>query len=544
MSNTNYIQNSISYTQNNQKLKNNLSLKKDRRSNTTIEDKIKNLIADYGQLGLTNRPKTLNLFYTYQHLFNIYQSRINELCIALTEDHADRLSWCKDHRTSQKAKTAALSFLQNPQSFKDNECYTQYWHEEETALKTNQIASITESQIIDNTVIEIEESYELFLQQQTITAGKSVILYSGNSFATETDTASNLQTQTGKPVILYSGNSFAMSYVEMHDLLTKSLNGYIPRFLGDIFINTEFLKNNFKQTIKTYKPYEQWVEFWNDGTYDKNQGQCRHIRSFSQVFMDLMSLVESEIGVIDIPEDWYLQYCYLVTPFPQETIDLIERFKRQCQDQVVLSKVKYQKYSHSTKASPFRIYNSAVNMPKVIRAQVFKGYGMLDLTAAFASIAWYELDMKNCELEGAELLNPLRKKEMRQKIMESFKGMALDKAKQTSQYLFSQAYKHSWGVMWFDNLHKEISKRVGQKLQQKQSVLWKGKKIEIKSYHQWFTYHEQQIMNLLNEKIVLQIHDAVIFNFEDSVIVNQKVEMLMDKIIYNDNIYYFNVETL
>ncbi len=311
-----------------------------------------------------------------------------------------------------------------------------------------------------------------------------------------------------------------------------------------LFINTTSLQIDFKIKTQTYQPYlECFVkEYRCDWKY--TEGKAREILSFTDEFVELMEWCDVEFGRLQYPETFIQYFCYERVRMHPKLLRLLDEkcdeFSEEERDLLWTDG-----YYKIKRTKSFRKYDNLVNCPKELRNRLFEGYYQLDLDACFASIAYHELGMKDCGLEYAELLCGSRKLEFRELIMQSF-GCDYNKAKIISQYLFASPYTHSHGknVNWFNNLHKEITKRLKEILSDKEKnrVEFYGKMKKIDCFHAYFTYHEQMIIQNIKNHPLFQIHDAIVLEPEDELILTKNIDA--NQIEYKNNIYYFKVEQI
>ncbi len=336
----------------------------------------------------------------------------------------------------------------------------------------------------------------------------------------------------------------------LYSVTLRTLCQHIPLELP-LFINTTSLRKDLNTNPSVIINYsEYFVKSYYDNVANNLTGECKRILSFTDKFLELMEWCDGEFGKLGYPEEFASKY------FNHQLIEMNDRglsiFKNklnsgelnetecaEIETALMMSKGRY----YIKRKNSFRKYSALVSLPKRIRNKVFAGYYQLDLDACFASVAYHELEMKKCELEHANLLCGSKKQQLRQQIMNDFK-CDYDKAKQISQYLFSGPYKHSWGVEWFDNLHKEISDKLRHILWNKDTnmVEFCGKNKKIDCFHSYFTYHEQMIIQAIKNNSLFQIHDAIMLEPEDELILSKNINA--NKIQYKGNDYYFKIEQI
>ena len=310
-----------------------------------------------------------------------------------------------------------------------------------------------------------------------------------------------------------------------------------------VFISTNLLKNRFKLNERDYSQYfDTFVAEWEDETYSYINKQCREIKSFTPEFI---ALCEKYAG-IQFTKDFYKNYYYSIKEFSNDQINHLRKiFNRLNQEereeksiggtlrekteinqkqnreerQSISSTLRNEEFEsiisedfyHSTEDSPFRIYHKLQSLTRTVKSQMFTGYYDIDLHQCFASIAWNILDMQNCSLPFAWLLNPQLKNEFREKVKSDFHLETITQAKQKICSLFTESWTTGEkDVEWYNQLHFEIKRRARQHLGKK--VLWNGQEVLIDTMHKLFTYHEQMIIAKLSEEcnVILNMHDGII----------------------------------
>lgn len=292
-----------------------------------------------------------------------------------------------------------------------------------------------------------------------------------------------------------------------------------------IFISTKRLQQSFGLKSDDYKIYfEKLITEWEDTTYEYNgkNAKCRIIKSFSPQFIELCEKYSN----LKFNREFYQKYYYQIKDFSDEQINQLrsifknlkkeEREKTEGISRTLISQSEFdnmmtEDFYHSTEDSPFRIYHQLQTITKSVKSKMFNGYYDIDLQQCFASIAWNLLDMKNCSLAYAWLLNPELKHDLRQKIKDDFGLDNIDLAKQKVCALFTEKYTSGEkNVEWYNQLHLEIMKRV--KTQLGKLVEWNGQTQVIDTFHKFFTYHEQMIISKLSQEcnVVLNMHDGII----------------------------------
>jgi hypothetical protein len=276
---------------------------------------------------------------------------------------------------------------------------------------------------------------------------------------------------------------------------------------SDTFLSTSILQNQLGICSRITQPYfNAWTTIEEEWSYTRYK--CRNIVEWSPAFTEIMDKVSD----MSIPKKIIEAFSRSVTPTSDKAKEIISRVwnKREIPND--------DDYYVSTKTSPFRTYHQIQNIPKSEKEKIFNGMYDVDLEQAFGSIAWNVLNMSDCDLPYAWMLNPEMKNDFRKAVVSEFKLKTIDEAKTLICYLFSDKYKHSWGVEWFDNLHKEISSRVKSELGN--TVSWKGNEEKINTFHKFFTYHEQMIMSNLTSREdineVVNVHDGLISSTKPS----------------------------
>ena len=278
-----------------------------------------------------------------------------------------------------------------------------------------------------------------------------------------------------------------------------------------VFISTKKLQKAFGLKSNDYLIYfDKFIKEWQTSEYKSfgNDKSCRTIKSFTDDFIDLC---EKYIN-IEIPKDFYKKYYYALTDFSVNEIDYLKKIRREREQSIsrTLTSIDEEFY-HSTENSPFRKYHKLQALTKSIKSKIFNGFYDIDLQQCFASIAWNILDMKNCELEFAWLLNPQFKNDLREKIKIDFNLNSIEEAKQKVCALFTEKLTTGENkIVWYKNLHQEIKNRVSVYLGTK--VEWNNKIEVIDTFHKFFTYHEQMIIKKLSQnlEVVLNMHDGII----------------------------------
>lgn len=289
----------------------------------------------------------------------------------------------------------------------------------------------------------------------------------------------------------------------------KSKCMYKDRMSKDIFISTTTLQKKLSVNKETYEKYfDAWINEWDNEEYSFLNGKCKTIKSFTSQFIDLMNnpIVEKCVIPHDIKKSIAASTSHVDSLELKSLQSIINKSNLTNEEKMEL----LQDYETSSFDSPFRGYRPIKNIERKLRAELFKGCYDIDLEQAFASIAWFQLGMNESNVAYASFLMPENKKDFRNKVMEDFKIEDEKKAKTLINCLFSKHYTHSWGVQWFDNLHKEITRLF--KKNTKTKVIWNGKSYKLDTMHKYFTYHEQLIIKNLEvmTNSVLNMHDGII----------------------------------
>lgn len=310
-----------------------------------------------------------------------------------------------------------------------------------------------------------------------------------------------------------------------------------------VFISTNLLKNRFKLNERDYSQYfDKFVAEWENNDWSYVNRQCREIKSFTPEFI---ALCEKYAG-IQFTKDFYKNYYYSIKEFSNDQINHLRKiFNRLNQEEreeksiggtlrekteinqkqnreerqsvsIILRNEEFEgiiseDFYHSTEDSPFRIYHKLQSLTRTVKSQMFTGYYDIDLHQCFASIAWNILDMQNCSLPFAWLLNPQLKNEFREKVKSDFRLETITQAKQKICALFTESWTTGEkDVEWYNQLHFEIKRRARQHLGKK--ALWNGQEVLIDTMHKLFTYHEQMIIAKLSEEcnVILNMHDGII----------------------------------
>ena len=312
---------------------------------------------------------------------------------------------------------------------------------------------------------------------------------------------------------------------------------------SEMFVSTTILQQRFKIHGRTYAPYfKSLISGYEDESYSINLGLARTIKSWSPLFDEMYN----ETRHIEIHESIYKQYVCQTESINNDVLDFIKNSINKTTTTnhhsvmylTSLDQLKQQLINNnnnfyvSTKSSPFRKYHFIQSIPKELRKEVFKGCYDIDLEQAFASITWNELDFKNSSIDNGWMLNPECKKDFRRVVQKEFNLKSESEAKTQICYLFSKEYTHSWGgPKWFDDLHKSITEKIRTKLYKE--VEWKGKKVEIDTFHKFFTFHEQNIINIISQQnnVVVNMHDGVI----------SKTKPITNTVTYNGGQYKLSV---
>ena len=290
-----------------------------------------------------------------------------------------------------------------------------------------------------------------------------------------------------------------------------------------VFVSTLKLTKCFGVKSSDYKIYfEKFVDQWESEEYQSygKDKKCRLIKSFTTEFIALCE----KYNDLKLPRSFYQKYYYNIKDFTNNQIDRLKelfnsrRERRQSisytsfkSEEINFDDLLIEDFYHSTEDSPFRSYHKLQTMTKAVKKDIFSEYFDIDLQQCFASIAWHILDMKNCSLPYAWLLNPELKNDLRQLIKKDFNLETIVEAKQKVCALFTEQWTTGEkNIEWYLQLHNEIKRRVKEQLGQK--VLWRGKEEVIDTFHKFFTYHEQMIIEKLskNLEVVLNMHDGII----------------------------------
>jgi hypothetical protein len=309
-----------------------------------------------------------------------------------------------------------------------------------------------------------------------------------------------------------------------------------------VFISTNLLQKKFGLKDPDYKKYfDTFVAEWENTEWSYVKKQTREIKSFSQCFIDLCEKYQG----IKFTKDFYKNYYYSIKEFSNTQIEHLQKIFNQIKNEKnnqgsseaaidntlrtfqkegsgkaaidnTLRREEFdsmisEDFYHSTEDSPFRVYHKLQTLTRSVKSQMFNGYYDIDLQQCFASISWGILDMQNCSLSFAWMLNPHMKRELREKIKKDFNLETIEEAKQKICALFTEAWTSGEdNVEWYHQLHLEIIKRAKKYLGQK--VLWNGQEVLIDTMHKFFTYHEQMIIAKLSEQcnVVLNMHDGII----------------------------------
>ena len=255
------------------------------------------------------------------------------------------------------------------------------------------------------------------------------------------------------------------------------------------FVATSVLQRRFKISSAKYKKYfDGWVGKFC-GRPVKGL-QCRYIETWTPQFIQLMNETKS----ISIPRTFFKELCYQTKSINKQLLSIINNNNTPFSSP-------FTDYYHNTKDSPFRWYHAAQGLTKQQKRQLFGGCYDIDIESCFSSIAYHDLKIHD------DRLRPENKKYLRAAIMRDFRCDE-PKSKQWVSILFSQPYKHSWGVKWFDQLHKLVTAHVDAWIQNNSSWAPDGGW----SYHKVFTFMEQRIMNkiITEDNLVLRMHDGCI----------------------------------
>ncbi len=319
-----------------------------------------------------------------------------------------------------------------------------------------------------------------------------------------------------------------------------------------VYISTLKLQKAFGIKSSDYKIYfEKLVAEWESEEYQSygKDKTCRLIKSFTEEFISLCQKYHD----LKLPRSFYQKYYYNIKEFSESQLNRLRTlFKKEEREEKSISStlrnidsddLLIEDFYHSTEDSPFRVYHKLQSVTRATKSDIFNGYYDIDLQQCFASIAWHILDMKNCDLAYSWLLNPEFKHDLRQLIKKDFNLDSIEDAKKKVCALFTDEWTTGEkNVEWYQQLHNEIKKRVKTQLGQK--VLWRGKEEVIDSFHKFFTYHEQMIIEKLSQNldVVLNMHDGIIatnkpnqnsveyLGFEFLLSINQfvKIEMIED----------------
>jgi len=282
----------------------------------------------------------------------------------------------------------------------------------------------------------------------------------------------------------------------------------------DMFVSTTHLQNMGIHRTVYQRVFSYALEFANE-EWEWVKGKCRTIKRWTTGFKKLLD----DARDLPVPENLVKSYAHSITP-----LENYEALKQYVGDLL-------QDYYNSTTASPFRLYNALQALRKAERDLLFKGCTEYDLKSAFTTVAFYQLGMKDCDLEMAWALHPEHKDVLIDRIKRDFK--CDDAAAKKYRCYLTAKKENFFGVKWFDKLHLEIETRVKA---QYTSVEHNGKTVKINTPHKYFTYHEQQIMSLLKEQCdtVLSIHDGLI----------SKTDTKITSITYNGNSYPVEMRAL
>ena len=268
----------------------------------------------------------------------------------------------------------------------------------------------------------------------------------------------------------------------------------------NIFVSTKKLLDMGINT-PVYKPYfDLFIGEWEDETYNwsnSNLRRCKYISTWSPYFEELMEKTKS----FDVPQEIVKSYSHKISPLENPT-------KLSGAWDKLFPNKPMQDFMTSTCNSPCRLYHPIQNVKKDARDWAFKGMYEIDLSSAFGSIAFNVLGMKDSHLEGAWMLNPQCKDIFLEKLCDTFR---CDKAKAKEQRSALFVDKNPWGILWYDNLNKDITRRAQKHYG---TYVLRGKRVQIDTLHKFFTYHEALLIDSIKVRLdvdaVLTIHDGLI----------------------------------
>lgn len=263
------------------------------------------------------------------------------------------------------------------------------------------------------------------------------------------------------------------------------------------YVATSVLQSKLGVKSNDYKKYFQcWVEKFC-GKPIKGL-QCRNIETWTPNFIQLMERTKR----ITIPKDFFYKMCHDTLPINNK---LKERIKN---NSTVISRTLTQDCRYIKTKNSERWYLPGLSEMKTeLRHQtILKDCWHIDIESCYSSIMYHEMGLKD------DRLDPRNKQYLRAAIMRDF-GCNLEGAKRKISILFSMPHKYSWGVKWYDDLHKQTTKTINQWIQDNR---WREPEGGW-SYHKAMTFMEQRIMeNLYTEdNEVFRHHDAGYFEFSN-----------------------------
>lgn len=267
------------------------------------------------------------------------------------------------------------------------------------------------------------------------------------------------------------------------------------------WLSTKTLQQKFGLNQNSYKKYfEAFVAEMSEGYVSGYQS--RIITRWTDNWMELMEAVGTDLR---LPSEFYRKFYDKTVDMTDVQREAIRKLMNKTSNKTISNTLRESLdmgFFYSTDDSPFRIYNALQNISKTERRQLFAGNYDVDIESCFSAIAWNILDMKNCDLDYAYLLNPAFKLTLREKIMKEL-DCDLTKAKSVVQYLFTNRTDCTMNISWLNRLHREINDRVRAQFND-----------TINTHHKFFTYHEQQIIEKYVAEqglvVVLPIHDGFI----------------------------------
>jgi hypothetical protein len=273
-------------------------------------------------------------------------------------------------------------------------------------------------------------------------------------------------------------------------------NKPISRTLTESYVSTNILQNRLGIMSKDYKKYfNAWIDDMSD---DYKIGEsCKIINKWSKSFIDLMNKTQS----IKIPQSFFDNMYWNTLHLDTKSLNLLKKLWNQYitnnNNTISRTLTPY----HNTISSSFRWYHWLQNLPKDIKAIMFKDMWDVDIDSCFSSIAYHELGIKD------ERLNPLLKEDFRQWVMKEL-GVDYKEAKQIISRLFTGKHTKYNKIQWYNDLFNTINKAVWNEIKRLKcaypEIQW--------SHHQYFTYMEQRLINKIIPEVnlVLRMHDGFI----------------------------------